>query len=149
MSKHAGQLHAILLTLKACDLCHMCWLSGAAAAPPASLDTLVWSLTRSCAAALFFCVCGAWCLPGAGHVGRGFASMPVKHMAEAGLAAGLSTLAETAVVVSGAPGRFARPASSAPALAGAVSAAAWSGSSSQECCPCPVASELRQRFAQL
>ena len=38
--------------------------------------------------------------PGAGHVGRGFASMPVKHMAEAGLAAGLSTLAETAVVVS-------------------------------------------------
>lgn len=37
---------------------------------------------------------------GAGHVGRGFASMPVQHLSEAGLASGLSTLAETAVVVS-------------------------------------------------
>lgn len=50
-------------------------------------------------------VCGHLCgvvstAAGAGHVGRGFASMPVQHLAEAGLASGLSTLAETAVVVS-------------------------------------------------
>lgn len=38
--------------------------------------------------------------PGVGGLGRGLASLPVASLAEAGLASGLSTLAEDAVAVS-------------------------------------------------